>query len=178
MTPLSDVPAKVIAGDSYALLLDEPDYPATDGWSLRLVLNGQWQLTKDSTPSGTAHAIALSAADSLSLISGRYRWIVRALKDSTVTTVRDGVLDVDADPATTPAGNLASFAERALAAIEACLLGAASDEMRMMMIDGRQLQKFSIDELLRARVRFKAEVASEQGGFGVPIVMTATGFTS
>lgn len=176
--PLDDVPARLIAGDSYALLLEEPDYPATDGWALQLVFNGLIQQTKTSTASGAAHALSLATSDTIALGSGLYRYIVRATKDSAARTVREGVTTVSPDPATTPAGDLASWAEKALRAVEAAILGAASDEMRMMMIDGRQLQKYSMDELLRLRARLKAEVAAEQGGFGVPIVMTATGFSS
>jgi len=178
VTPLDDVPARLIAGDSYSLLLEEPDYPATDGWALQLVFNGLTQQTKTSSASGAAHAIALATADTLALASGLYRYVVRATRSGAVHTVRDGVTTVSPDPATTPAGDLASWAEKALIAVEAAILGAASDEMRMMMIDGRQLQKYSMDELLRLRTRLKAELTAEQGGFGVSIVMTATGFSS
>jgi hypothetical protein len=178
VTPLDEVPSVINAGDSYDLLLEEPDYPATAGWSLRLVLNGPSALTKDSVASGEKHALTLTTANTAGLAAGLYRFVVKAINGSTVTTVRNGISDVKPDLATAPAGTLASWAEQALAAVEAAILGAASDEMRMFMIDGRQVQKYSFDELLRLRVRLKTEVATEQGYFGVPIVMTATGFSS
>lgn len=178
VTPLDEVPPLLNAGDSYAFLVTDPDHPATDGWSFVLAFNGATPLSKSSTPDGAAHAIALSTTDTLSLASGLHRFVLRAVRPGEGYTRQSGVVEIRPDPVTASAGELASWAERALSAVEAAILGAASDEMRMMMIDGRQLQKYSMDELMRLRSRLKAEVAAEQGGFGVPIVMTATGFSS
>ncbi len=178
MDPLDDVPTTITAGDSYELLLTEPDYPASAGWSLRLVLNGPSALTQDSVANGDRHALTLTTTKTTGLTAGLYRFVVKAINGAAVTTVRDGFSEVKPDLATAPPGTLASWAEQALAAVEAALLGAASDEMRMFMIDGRQVQKYSFDELLRLRSRLKAEIAGAQGYFGVPIVMTATGFSS
>lgn len=178
MDPLDDIPSAITAGDSYALRLTEPIYPASAGWSLRLTFVGAETLTKSSSASGDAHTLTLTPADTALLGAGQYRFTVKAVNGTDVKTVRGGITLVAPDLETATPGELTSWAERALVAVEAAILGAASDEMRMMMIDGRQLQKFSFDELLRLRVRLRAEVAAERGEFGVPIVMTATGFTS
>lgn len=73
-----------------------------------------------------------------------------------------------------------SFAQQALASIEAALLGRAGSAVLEQEIDGVKIKYMSLDELLRVRDRFKFLVEMEQdGGTAVPnlggVVLTFKG---
>ena len=55
-----------------------------------------------------------------------------------------------------------SFAKRCLDAIEAVLEGKASEDVANYSIQNRSLSKFSHDELLAARAKYKAEWIGEE----------------
>lgn len=55
-----------------------------------------------------------------------------------------------------------TFAEQMVTKIETILLGKADHDVLSYQIDGRSLSKYSFEELVVLRDRFKAEVAREQ----------------
>ncbi len=166
MPTLTDLPTTLVAGDSYDITLSLAAYPASAGWTLSLALTGLDELTKLSTASGDAHRLLLTPAETGALRAGLYKLRLRAERDAGATrdTFRTTTLTVTPDFGAVTGGELQSFAERALVALEAAIVGAASDEMKRMMIDGRQLEKMSLDEMLRARAKLRAELAAERRG--------------
>jgi hypothetical protein len=67
-----------------------------------------------------------------------------------------------------------TFAQRALEAVEAAILGRASDALLEQEVDGTKLKYMSMEQLLVARDKFKlmAEAESENGivlPFSVPL---------
>ena len=62
-----------------------------------------------------------------------------------------------------------TFAQRALEAVEAAILGRASDALLEQEVDGTKLKYLSMEQLLIARDKFKQMTAAESGeGIALP----------
>ena len=55
-----------------------------------------------------------------------------------------------------------TFAEQMVEKIEALLLGKADNDIKNFEFNGKSLSKYSFDELIKLRDKFKAEVAAEK----------------
>ncbi len=155
-------PTELAAGDSLQITFSSPEFPATDGWDLTLLLRGPSSLDLAGTPDGSGFVVELSTEDSAELAAGRYRWFVVYAHevDGLRTTARDGYTDVTANPETLT-GDQRSWAARKLAAIEASLL--ARPDASSYSIGGRTYAFESHAEMLRVRDTLRREVASEDG---------------
>lgn len=164
MPTLTAIPPTIVAGDSYSIALSLADYPASAGWSLLLAIAGPSSEDWTSVADGDRHLLTLSSASTTPLEAGGHRYAVKAINGSTVTTVERGILTVEADVAAMPPGTGTLWAEKALAVVEAALSNTLDGEMRMFMIDGRQVQTFSLAELTTLRSRLRQEVAAARRG--------------
>lgn len=163
MTIPENVPSELIAGDTWQWTRDlGSDYPA-----------GTWALTyyfenKDSsfsvlaTASGTTYAITIAAATTATYRAGRYRWRARAVAAGVNTIVDDGYVDVTTDPAAAGAYDFRSDARKMLDALNATLIGKASNDQLSMSIQGRSLSRLTPSELLDWRDRIRNEVRGEE----------------
>jgi hypothetical protein len=174
--PLTRIPATITSGDSVAVTLTRPDYPATAGWSLTWALAGPSVVTVASVAAGAAHTLTLTATQTAVLSAGAYRWSLRAVNGSTSATIEVGRLTVEADLATLAAGETLDWAEKTLTIAKAALAGTLEGEMKMYMIAGRQVMTFSPDELMRLISQLEARVGAIQTGtFGTPILFNVVG---
>lgn len=169
ITRLTAIPATIISGDTVAITLTVSEYDAPT-WALTWALAGVDVTTVASADNGAAHDLDLSATASSALGAGLYQWSVRASDGTTATTVQTGVLTVIADLATMPAGEMVPWEVTQLAAVEAALSGTLSGEMRRMMIDGRQLETFGLDELWTMRSTLQRAVARLANGGQLPAI--------
>ena len=55
-----------------------------------------------------------------------------------------------------------TFAQQMLTKIEAVLLGKADNDVSEYQVSGKQLKKYSFDELQKLRKQYKGEVKAEQ----------------
>lgn len=163
-------PAQIIAGDSVAFTLTYADYPAPT-WSVTWALAGVSSKSVDSTDDGTDHAIALSNTETAALGAGTYQWRTRVTDGTTVTTVETGTLVVTPDIGEARPGELVSWEETTLPIVEAALKGTLEGEMKMYMIQGRQVMTFSPAELWAMRAKLRAEVARQRSGGQLPAIM-------
>jgi len=142
---------------------------AADGWSLatyfRSQATGAGGVTVAATTVGQAWESTLSASASLAMTVGAWYWQTRASKGSEAHTLASGTSKVLA--AMSYSGSAASFdgrtqsqidLEAVQAAIRAVLAGGA---VRRYMIGGRQLERFSLAELIDLESRLKARVSRE-----------------
>lgn len=175
MDPLSSVPAQLIQGDRYALLLTFGDYAATDGWSLRLSVAGPSAQVWTSTASGSAHALTLAATETASLAAGGYQWSLRAEKaGGYATTVDRGTLTVLAELATAAPGAVTDYWETLLTAAQAALSAImAGQGAAMYMVAGRQWQFKSADECLRVIATCERRLAASRRGSAFGSVQVA-----
>ena len=176
MADLTDIPATITAGDSYAITLTLPDYPATAGWIVRLALAGASVATWDSTAVGASHLLTLSTASTATLAAGSYVRSLRATLAGDVQTFGHGHVTVAKSLSTATAGSETTWAETTLAIVEAALANTLTSEMASYMIGGRRVDAIPVQELLSTRSKLRAEVAAARGGsFGVPIRMDVVG---
>jgi hypothetical protein len=143
---------------------------AAGGWSLttyfRTQATGAGGLTVSGTAVGQAWESTISAASTLAMAVGNWYWQTRAAKGSEAHTLATGSSTVLA--ALSYSGSAASYdgrtqsqidLEAVQAAIRAVISGGA---VRRYMIGSRQLEKFSLAELIELESRLKARVAREQ----------------
>lgn len=164
------------AGDSYAILLSLSDYPASSGWGVKLAIAGAVVAEYTSASNGDLHALSLSTSQTAALDAGSYQYRVRAIKGSEAVTVETGILTVFADLATLAPNDALSWEEKTLAVVEEALNSTLSGEMRRYMIAGRQVETFSIDELLTLRNTLKAQIQTRTFRmFGTPVRFDVVG---
>lgn len=159
-----NVPAELIAGDTWRWTRDLSDFPA-----------GTWTLTyyfenKDgvfpvvASASGTTHSVTIAAGTSATYKAGRYRWRARAVGGGITETVEDGWLDVLIDPAAAGKADVRSWSRRTLDALEAFLEGNATTAQQSMTIQGRALSRWPLNDLLAWQDKLRARVKTEEGG--------------
>jgi hypothetical protein len=163
MAILTAVPASIIAGDSVRFTLDfSADYPPAT-WAMTFYAeNASGNFSSLGVASGTQQAFSLAPATTAAYIAGRYNWFLRAVSGAISEIAGQGWLEVLPDPSA--AGNIdrRSWARQALDAIEATLLGRATDDQLAMTVGGRSLSRHTLKELTDWRGQLRAEVATAE----------------
>lgn len=153
-------PSVLRKGDTLAFTITEPDYPASQGWSLAYALvNSTAKYEFSSTADGDAHAISVAATTTGTYIPGRYRWVRAAVKGAERYTLREGDLEIKPDP-TSGAYDPRTHARKTLEAIESWIEG-HDPAVASYRIGDRQMQYIPIGELLQLRSRYQREVGNE-----------------
>lgn len=178
-------PQSVTAGDTLQWTIALPDYPASDGWTLKYNLVGAaGQIAIESTPDSDDHLVSVSPATSAVYTPGRYRAAKYVEKgaDETLERVTLGTLDMVVAPnlaGATAASDTRSHARKVLDALEALIEGRAtrSDKSYTIDISGsrRSIESLTVIELLEARDRYASMVWQEESG-GQLIVPVRTRF--
>lgn len=122
MNTLTQMPAAFSRGSTVEYTRTVTDYPATAGWTLSVHIAGRSKLSKNASASGSDYAVLLTAADTAVLEAGTYTWLERVTDGTAVHDVGSGTVTITPNVATAAAGDLRSFDEKALEAIEAALL--------------------------------------------------------
>jgi hypothetical protein len=163
---LATIPAQFHVGDSLTWLEAAPDYTAPD-WELRYpaprVDGPATGFDIVATAEGTLHRATVDPATSAAYLPGVYSVAVVAYQDTsgraTIRTCRLELLPDLADSA----ADVRTHAHRMLAAIEAVIERRASKIQESYTIEGRALKLLSLDDLNRARARYRQEVAVVEG---------------
>lgn len=155
------VPKELIAGDTWQWTRDLGDYPAGTWMATVYFENMDGVFNVVGIASGTMYSFTIAAATTTGYKPGRYGWRLRVTDGSTTTTVENGIVEVQIDPAKAGKTDTRSWARRTLEAIEAFLEGNASTAQQSMTIQGRSIARWSLTELTQWRSQLKAEVANE-----------------
>ena len=143
-----------------------PDYPASAGWVLtyRLVLkSGTGHVEFSATASGDSHAVSVPAATTALWVPGAYTWFSWATLGAAVHNVANGEITLLPNPRTaTGTLDLRSSAQQALDAVRATLQGTATANQRSYSINGRQLERYSIAEMIELENKLALDVQREQ----------------
>lgn len=155
---LSTFPASFVAGDTIKILLSGVSYPAPD-WTAEFLFAGPEKFAKAATASGTSHFLKLTPEDTETRRPGLYAWTARATLAADATeraTIASGTVFLLQNSAE---GTL-TFAENALALIEAHITGRLPAGLASHNFNGNSIQKISIPEALKVRDQLRAEVAT------------------
>jgi hypothetical protein len=172
-----NIPATLRAGDTITWDESLPDYPASGGWTLAFVLTkyGQSLITITAAADGDDYTITITAATSVSWVSGIYSWQAYVYKEAgdplAITekyTLESGQVQILPDiTLATSATDLRSHAKKVLDAIEALLEGKATADVMSYSIAGRSLSKMNPEELIKWRSFYKTEYQRELEAEGI-----------
>lgn len=138
-------------------------YPADDGWTVAVVLRGPASIDLTATADGVTHVLAATAAETAAWAPGLYAWQAQATDGAEVVDLGAGVVRVLAAlGGVTGPHDATTHAERTLAAIEAIIEKRANLDQQKYKINGRELERMPIGDLLKLRSTYRAEVARER----------------
>ena len=153
ITPLTTEPASIYAGDTISWLIALPDYPANAGWVLKykaVSASGYFALV--STAVGADHAVSASKTDTAAYTAGTYTLTKYVESATELVTLAELPLTVKpAISGMTAAYDNRTHVKKVLDAIEAVLEGTASSDQLKVKLDDKEIQRFSIEELLKLR---------------------------
>lgn len=163
MTTLANL---LFAGDTLDFETSVPDYPASDGWTLKYRLAPRAAGTAidiTASASGSDYIVQVAASTTISWAAGFYTWTAFVEKSAERYTVGRGQLEIRPASSTLAAAyDGRSHARKALDAIEAVIENRASLDQQEYAINGRSLKRMPIEQLLKLRQIYRAEVAGEE----------------
>lgn len=165
----------LIVGDTLEFLTAVDDYPPADGYTFKIRLTplasgGGTAFTLTATTSGTEYLINVAPASSSSWVAGDYSWTSWVEKAGARYTVESGLTTILSDPSARTVYDGRSHARIVLDAIEAVIEGRATKDQEEYTIGSRSLKRTPLEDLLRFRDRYRAEVRGEEGKFGRVVV--------
>lgn len=174
MASLSDIPAQLVAGDSWAWrdCAAYASHPPPD-WAVTYVLrpaSGGAAITIVGTWIEGCYSLTRAAAETATAPPGEYLWTALARHDASDLRERIGAGRVDILPDPEQAsGDMRTTAERTLAAISATLEGRATKDADSYTIEGRSIARTPLADLLRLQSVYERRVMAERnpGTFGI-----------
>lgn len=154
-------PKRLHAGDSASWVADFPNYPASEGWSLKYSLSSASNVyTLTASPLGDDFEVSIASSVSSTFAPGLYTLIGYVEKGDERHTVTEDRFEVL--PNITEAHDRRSQAERTLQAIRDLLEGKASDDQQMIQYAGRTLSRYTFEQLIAIESRLARRVAREK----------------
>jgi hypothetical protein len=178
--PIPDqLPATFTAGETLKFRRAFSDYPPADGWRYKIFLNGATDtLCGDGIVDGDGFLVNFTPAQT-AIGAGVYRFAERVLSEdgTEVYTVNHGVIEVEFDIATAPAGATLSFAEQMLVKIEAEIAKRLDADVEEYSVQastlggGRSVKKIPMETLQKLRGRYASMVwrAKNPGKVGAKV---------
>lgn len=155
-------PVSFRAGDLLTWTKALADYPADQGWTLAYTLiNATTKLTINASASGANFLVSVAAAVTAVYTAGTYQWMARVTKATEIYTAGTGTLEILPNLATATTFDFRSHAVTMLEAIEAAYEGRASSTQLKMEIQGRSIESFSPEQLIKWRSYYRMEAANE-----------------
>lgn len=165
-------PTEIRSGDTYTYTLSSSDYPASDGWTLKVTINNSATRTviaATTNANGKDYDVVLASGDTDDFTTAGTAQYIEAVETGEGSTLKRHTLysgTVKILP--NVAGASAAFDSRThartvLDAIEAAISGRATrGQLESTVIGDRQVQYLSPAELIKWRSFYKAEVAREE----------------
>lgn len=162
---MTTLQTSLVAGETLNYRASVALYPAGDGWSLTLYLNprsGGTARSVASTPDGDTHLLQASATTTATWAAGNYAWEIWAALGSERYRLEAGQLKVLPALIAAAAGlDTRSDAETALDNVRQTIRGTATAGVLSYEINGRQLQRYPMSELLKLESSLARQVADE-----------------
>lgn len=177
---LTTMPDSFAAGTTVKFTSTFSDYPANGGWTATLYLAGISVLAPvTGSAVNESFQFTLAAANTKALKPGSYKWRITCQSGAEIYTAASGLVSVDQDLAQAGETDAQTFAEKALALVEARLLGRYTDDMESFSIAGRAVSQIPQRELLDVRDRLSEEIrmSKANGKFirDVRVIFSGTG---
>jgi hypothetical protein len=173
------LPKTFRAGETVKFRRSFNDFQSVDGWSFTIYFNGAANVFKKQADAEPDGFLVTLTPDLLNVAPGIYRYLERVerVQNSTkeVHNVGQGVVEIEIDLATAPAGATTSFAERMLAAIEAEIavrMGADVEEYHSAVAGSSwSVKKVPMEQLQKMRGNYASMVWRQKnpGKIGAPV---------
>ena len=152
-------PDNIVRGTTADWTVSAPDYPASDGWVIEYtILNSQEQHDFSTTNVSGVHSISIDASATGEYGAGEYFYQAVAKKDALIYPVETGYMTVKPGFKELTSGyDARPHCKKVLDAIEAMLEGKATRDQARYIIGSRRLDRYTFEELLVFRDRYKAE---------------------
>ncbi len=164
LQPLTSEPASIYAGDTINWNIALPDYPATEGWTLKykaVCAAGFFAIA--STASGSDHAVSVAKDTTAAYTPGTYTLAKYVESATELITLAELTLVVKPSlSGATAALDNRGHVKKVLDAIEAVLEGRAGTDQMELTIDGTTLKRTPVNELLTLRSKYLAYWKQEQ----------------
>jgi len=160
--------AKLVVGDTINFPTFVADYLPADGWVLHFRLIPRTAgspidiTTTQDADDATQHRAQVGAATTAQWTAGEYSWASWVELGAEKYSVSSGVITLTPDPRVVSTLDSRSQARTALDNVRAVIAGTASANVLSYTIAGRQLQRYSITELLTLESKLKADVQREE----------------
>lgn len=159
------MPASLVAGETLNYRASVADYPASAGWVLTLYINpraGGTAHNLSSTADGDEHLLQAASSTTAAWVAGKYAWEIWAALGSERYRLEAGQLQVLPSLIGAAAGlDTRSEAEVALDNVRQTIRGTATTGVLSYEINGRQLRRYAMTELLALQSSLAREVAAE-----------------
>lgn len=160
-------PQTLVVGDRWMWKRTDlgTDYPPASyslKYSLRLDGSGATEIEITATGSGSDYLAEVASATTAGYTAGTYSWqaYITRTSDAQRVLIGSGSVEVVAnrDASTT---DPRTHARKVLDAIEAVIENRATVDQQEYTINGRSLKRMPIDDLIKLRKQYRAEVAAE-----------------
>ena len=151
------LPNKLRAGDSFIFTGSVSEYPASV-WTMTLkIANQNAVYTVTGSADGDNHLLSVAYTATAKWKAGKYRIIAQVFNGSEKYTIATGDFELLPDLVNQTDGR--HHVEKVLGAIEAVLEGKATTDHLSMSFNGRNIQRFTPEQLLYWRDKYKVELA-------------------
>ena len=159
-------PSSFGLGTTLKVLRSHSDFPASDGWTLTLVVNGPTSKSWTAIADNDAYLVTISSADSTQFLqAGKYYWKEYVSKAGERYEVASDVFDVTPDYSGLTANGAKTENERILEAITAKIEGRITSDAESYSIAGRSISKIPMADLMKYRAIYAQKVAQERGNY-------------
>lgn len=158
-------PSEITAGLTYSWLLDYPDYLPVDGNSINyyLLKEGSQIVISGADNGDGKHFFEISASISTNYEAGQYNFKVVAINGLNKREIKTGVMIVNPDYISNSSGyDTRTQNKKVLDAIQKNILGLASKAEKQYTINGKSLERFSLEDLMKAESKYKDLVRKEE----------------
>jgi hypothetical protein len=178
------VPVAFSAGVTVKFHRSFNDFPPADGWTYKIYFNGATDVFNAAAvvdpQDSSAWLVTINPTDS-EVDPGLYRYVERvsSAAGDEVYDVGEGVVQIEPDLATAPAGATLSLSERTLAAIEAEIASRIAGDVEEYSVQasslggGRSVKKIPMVDLQKLRGHYGSMVWRQKnpGKIGAPVLV-------
>ncbi len=164
VTVLTNIPEKIMAGESVSWKVSLSDFPASAGWGLIYILVKSDDLISiAASADGDDHLVEIDMATSAKYPAGDYSYQAHITNGMERYQVDSGMIKIVADFATQKDGHdPRSHVKKVLDALEAAIEGRASKTQMFQTVGGVQIQHMPLSDQIRLRNKYAAKYRQEQ----------------
>jgi len=160
---LTDVPDRLVAGESASWKWADSDFPASSSWVLTYTLvNSSAKISFSASADGDDHLVELAKTVTVDYAAGEYDWQAHVTNGTERYKVDEGVIEIVTDFAAADGSyDARSHVKKTLDAFRATLEGRATKTQLHQEHEGVQIQHIPHDKLVKLCATYEAKYRRE-----------------